>query len=110
MGCAASDSKVKGRLLQENDLVCKENFGDVKTLSIKNIVSWKNESSPVIDVAKARAEGGEARESWKRAVQPKGCNAPHTRSNHSPDRPWEHNSLQLLESCHKTSGQTFTAA
>lgn len=37
-GCAMSDSKVKGRLLQENNLVCKGNSGEVKIASIKDII------------------------------------------------------------------------
>lgn len=37
-GCAVSDSKVKGRLLQEDNLVCKDNFGEEIIASIKNSI------------------------------------------------------------------------
>lgn len=93
-GLAMSDSKVKGRLLQENNLVCKDNFGEVKIASIKNIISWKNCNSTIIDVAKAQTEGREARETGNQVLQHKDCNATHTtKATIVLDKPWEYNRL-----------------
>lgn len=52
-GCALSDSRVRGRLLQENNLVCEDNFGEVRIVSIMNINSCKNKNRPIINVVKA---------------------------------------------------------
>lgn len=65
---------------------------------------------PIINVAKAQTEGGEAAETGNQVHQHKDCNATHiTKATIVLDKPCENSRLQMFSPNPKNNGQTFTS-